>query len=355
MRPLYLHVGLHKTGTSYLQRLLLENRDLLLAAGLGLGPYQDPVSGTHHPILAALEEEGPEAVLDRVAEAPGARVLVSAEDLSWVLRSRDRAAAIRDAARRRFDPHVVIFLRRQDFLKESVYAEIVKGWFAGDILGDTHYDYDHAGRVAALEEVFGADRVHVALYHDPGPNDIVGTLLAATATDLDPARLRPVPPQNVSMGRRKALFLGQIPKPADAWADRRAWMMPNFVARVVAASDAIADDGERFLMSPRRRHDLVAAHLAGNRALVERRGLEPRGFLDLPDPDAPWEPPAPITDREAAAVRRACLLACLRRRNPVASLRQGAQVARLLAGRRPPAAPDPGRPDPGRPARPAES
>ena len=83
MRALYLHIGLHKTGTSSLQRFLLENRSLLLEAGLGLGPYQDPVSGTHHPILAALESEGPEAVFDQIAEAPGERLLISAENMSW--------------------------------------------------------------------------------------------------------------------------------------------------------------------------------------------------------------------------------------------------------------------------------
>ena len=127
MRALYLHIGLHKTGTNSLQRFLLENRSLLLEAGLSLGRYQDPVSGTHHPILAALENE-PEAVFDRIAEAPGARLLISAEDLSWKIRPSESAAAIRGAALRHFDPHVVIFLRRQDFLKESVYAEIVKGW-----------------------------------------------------------------------------------------------------------------------------------------------------------------------------------------------------------------------------------
>ena len=105
-------------------------------------------------------------------------------------------------------------------------------------------------------------------------------------------------------------------------------MAPRFVARVVADSDAIADDGVRFLMSPRDRHALVAAHLDGNRALVDRLGLaDPGPFLELPDPDAPWSPPAPITAREVAAVRRAALAACLRGRNPVAAARLAAQVA----------------------------
>ena len=214
MRRLYLHVGLHKTGTSYLQRLLVENRALLAEAGLGLGPYQDPVSGSHHPILAAIEREGPEAVFARASETPGERLLISAEELSEEMNARPGyLAAIHAAAARHFEPHLVIFLRRQDFLKESVYAEAVKDWFAGSIHDDHHYDYDHAARIARLEAVFGPARVHVTLYRDPGPNDIVGDLLAATGTAIDRARLTPVPRQNVSMHRRKTLFLGQMPKP----------------------------------------------------------------------------------------------------------------------------------------------
>jgi hypothetical protein len=334
MRRLYLHVGLHKTGTSYLQRLFVENRALIAAAGLGLGPFQDPVSGSHHPILAAIEREGPEAVFARASETPGERLLISAEELSEGLNARPGyLAAIHAAAARHFEPHLVVFLRRQDFLKESAYAEAVKDWLAGPIQDDDHYDYDHAARIARLEAVFGPARVHVMLYRDPGPNDLVGDLLGATGTAVDRDRLTPVPRQNVSMHRRKTLFLGQMPKPPEASDDAAARVAPRFVARVLAGSAAVADDGGRFLMSPRQRHALVAAHLAGNRALVEARGLaDPGPFLALPDPDAPWAPPAPITAAEVAAVWRAALVSCLRsRRNPVAAARLAAQVSRLLA------------------------
>ena len=331
MRRLYLHVGLHKTGTSFLQRLALENRALLAEAGLGLGPFQD-ASGSHHPIVEAIDRDGPEAVLDRVAEAQGQRLMISAEELSSRLLEPSYAAALAAAAARHFEPHLVIFLRRQDFLKESAFAEIVKDWYWGDIRDDDHYHLDHAGRVAALEAAFGRGRVRVALYRDPGPNDIVADLLALTGTAVDRARLRPIAPRNVSMHRRKTLFLAGMPKPAGATADPRDRVAPRFLARVVADSDAIADDGGRFLMSPSERHALVAAHLDGNRALTDRLGIaDPGPFLELPDPDAPWTPPAPIAPREVAAVRRAALAACLRGRNPVAAARLAAQVARLLA------------------------
>jgi hypothetical protein len=258
--------------------------------------------------------------------------VISAEELSSRLLEPSYAAALAAAATRRFEPHLIVFLRRQDHLKESAFAEIVKDWYAGDIRDDDHYPLDHAGRVAALEAAFGRGRVHVALYRDPGPNDIVGDLLALTGTSVDRARLRPVAAQNVSMHRRKTLFLAGMPKPAGAALDPRDRVAPRFVARVLAGSDAVADDGGRFLLSPSERQALVAAHLAGNRALVDRLGLaDPGPFLELPDPDAAWSPPAPITAREVAAVRRAALAACLRGRNPVAAARLAAQVARLLA------------------------
>ena len=42
MRQLYLHAGLPKTGTTFLQALLLRNRAALEAAGFGFGPHMNP-------------------------------------------------------------------------------------------------------------------------------------------------------------------------------------------------------------------------------------------------------------------------------------------------------------------------
>ena len=250
--------------------------------------------------------------------------MISAEELSSGLLEPPYAAALAAAAARHFEPHLIVFLRRQDHLKESAFAEIVKDWYAGDIRDDDHYDYDHAGRVAALAAAFGPGRVQVALYRDPGPNDIVGDLLAADRHGGRPRRASGRwRRRNVSMHRRKTLFLAGMPKPAGATVDS---------ARPGGAALRRPGGGGHSTPSPttgcasscRRvdRHALVAAHLDGNRALVDRLGLaDPGPFLELPDPDAPWSPPAPITAREVAAVRRAALAACLRGRNPVAAAR----------------------------------
>ena len=92
------------------------------------------------------------------------------------------------------------------------------------------------------------------------------------------------------MHRRKLLFLAGFPKPAAAeHVENAAARFPaGFVAKVLAGSAAVADDGGRFLMSPAERHALVAAHLDGNRALVARHGIaDPGGFVELPDPRRP--------------------------------------------------------------------
>ena len=59
-------------------------------------------------------------------------------------------------------------------------------------------------------------------------------------TPIDRARLKEVAPLNVSMPRRKTLFLGQMPKPREAADDQDARAAPHFIARVLAGSAAVA-------------------------------------------------------------------------------------------------------------------
>jgi hypothetical protein len=339
MRDLYIHIGLHKTGSTYLQHSLLENRALLEAAGLGLAPWLHPIEGNHYPLLRALREAAWDpaaaaAIFDTIAETPGEALLITVEDLCWAMSRPAQAAVFHAAAARHFTPRAVIFLRRQDMLKESIFTQAVKTWYTGPIAAEAHYDYDHDGRLRALEGIFGRENVHVVLYRDGGPNDITGGLLDALGLDLDRSRLVAVPPQNVSMHRRMVRFMSELPKPPGASKDRTKMQFARRIAGIVQGAGAIADDGGRFLMSPRERHDLVARHLEGNRALVARHAIaDPGGFLEAPDPDAPWAPPAPITGAERRAALAAVLRAGRTRRNPFAALafatRAGAAFARM--------------------------
>lgn len=340
MRDLYLHIGLHKTGTTYLQHVVLENRDLFLQAGLGLAPYLHPIEGNHYPLLQEVKAgRSLNAIFDEVAQARGETVLISAEELcNHVMEHRDRAVAFRNAAARHFRVRIVVCLRRQDYLKESTFAQAVKTWYTGDITRDTHYLMDHDARLRLIEEVFGLENVKVMLYRDErtpatGPQDLLGDFLRAVEIDIDRTRIKPMTPRNVTMHRRKILFLSKLPKPRRARSDRKHMAMARFVARVLDASTAVADDhGGRFMMSPQERHALVAAYQDSNRALVARYGLEDADhFTALPDPEAPWTPPVPISAQERRQVFREVLRASWARRNPVAALSQSAGIGVAFA------------------------
>lgn len=340
MRTLYLHIGLHKTGTTFLQKLLLENRDRLLRAGLGLGPYQDPELGTHHPIIAAMRRLGAERVMAEAARCAGDALLVSAEDLCHLLDDPARARALRDAAARHFDVRIIIFLRRQDRLAESYYAESVKTWHTGPIgmagLDGRPwiYDLDHEARLARLESVFGRDRITVRLYSDAGRNDLAAALLSATGLDAAALGLRTVRPLNVALHRRKVLFLSQVPKPDRDEECPRARFPIRFLRRVVAESEAIADDGLRHMLPPELRRALVARHRDGNRRVAERYGLPlDTGLLDLPGSggrDADWAPPAPITRGEFLGILGDAYRAARASARPRSAIANAARMSLLL-------------------------
>ena len=334
MRTLYIHVGLPKTGSSSIQRFLVDNRAALLAAGLGLGPFMTMASGKSLPLRQAIAGRGLPQVMAELAASPGQNLVVSDEHLSSILVDEAEATAVRDAALPHFRPVVVVFLRRQDYWHESLYTQNVKTTYAGtmqayteSVLADYAADFDFDGCIARLERLFGAENLRVLLFRDDGPNDAVADFLAALDLDLDLdlGRARVAGRQNASPHRRKVLFLSQVPKP-DPEIQDLSW----FMTTVVEKTGAIADDGVRFLLAPRDRHRLVALHADGNRALLARYGLDDGGhFASPPDPDADWSPPRPITFRERHAVLAEALGTSVRLKGPRFAARITRKVASL--------------------------
>ena len=110
MARLFIHIGAHKTGTSFVQDLFHRNRDRLARVGLHY-PHVGP-NNAHHALAAAwltmpdLDEnffrnrsvdQMWDDLVDRYAKAPGT-VFLSAENLS---RAQPEAVDFADLARRR--------------------------------------------------------------------------------------------------------------------------------------------------------------------------------------------------------------------------------------------------------------
>lgn len=331
-----LHIGLPKTGTTYIQTVLYKNRDLLREHGVGFGPHLDPKTGSHFPFFVrALQKQGLEQVFAEIAARPEERILVSSEDICHLMRSPspqggDRLWAhdIRDAAKGLFDLRIIVFVRRQDHLRESSFFQAVRRHYSGSIDGYHHivrnYIYDHDVRLRQLEEVFGRENIRLGINQDGEKRDVVADFLNLMDLDIAGQLDRDVEPQNTSMHRRKILFLSQIPKSRQRVA--------GLISRVVGRWDDIADDGGRYLLSPEQRRDLALEYRDSNRSVAARYGIDDPGpFTGLPDPEPDWFAPEPVSRAETAAVFRRTIAGCWRDFSPARAAKLSLEVAAVFA------------------------
>lgn len=315
-RELHLHVGLPKTGTTYLQQCLALNKEWFAAQGIAMGPRQDR-NGAHHDLAWLFRDSGPEALAEELRSAPGRRLLVSSEVFGDLLPLGDAAVRLQAAMAPHFDVTVHITLRRQDFLKESAFAEVVKldlraappqaepdPAFAGQLrLWD---DPDLDRRLTILENAFGYDALRVSVHRDRAARDPVDRLCRELDLDGTPPR-RPEGYGNESLPRRKTLFLSHVAK-----GDRD---LAVEVLATVHASRRIATDASKFLLSPMQRRAVLQRYLEGNRRIVTRHAPQDGDWLlELPAEDPDWFPAAPIRRSEFLVVGAGLVWRALRDR-----------------------------------------
>jgi hypothetical protein len=130
-QTIILHIGSNKTGSSAIQEFLRVNAELLKTAGLVVAPGDltphGAVTGQHVPTIEALRRntEGGRADMDArlkaltTALAPGAKLLISAENLS----NPAGANELFVQAAKDYDLHVVLYIRRQDDLLLSSWQQ----------------------------------------------------------------------------------------------------------------------------------------------------------------------------------------------------------------------------------------
>jgi len=189
-KRLILHIGMHKTGTSSVQRYFSRNRAVLRRMGvcypksIGASGQRQPKHaalfdaisheadfGAHHPVLGPAAE-----LLDQLAAeieaAPGQLGVLSAEGLSG---ERPVFAAVMADIAARFDATVVIFVRRQDHWVESFYKQMVlsrdvretRSFHEFVQAASTRLHMDYAQIVGWWRDAF--EDVRVIGYHATGP------------------------------------------------------------------------------------------------------------------------------------------------------------------------------------------
>lgn len=290
MRTLYLHVGVHRTATTSIQRFLRANFEALLGQG-----YLYPFGVVRHKVVVDRLRYGLQsfddfsADLNRRMEARGAHsAILSDEDISRVV-----DIAQFGALKRHFDVRVVVSLRRQDLWLESWYLQNLK-WQWDDTMAhvtlDEFYDrraeffwIDYAARLDEYEAAFGPGSVIAGVFEEADmPEGPIAAFLDMVGLH-DRSGLGPMLHKNASMSARTTEFLRHLPLDEMAEKDRGI-----FERAAVEIDQQIVTNGSKLILSHARRLQVMAEHQAGNAAVAAR--YFKRGNLfrkPLPPADAP--------------------------------------------------------------------
>lgn len=293
---LILHVGTHKTGTSYLQKLFLQHRHVLAEACVGLAtPVDDPL-GSHHLLVSYLDQDDDhfQRFLAGLNSGFPTTLLSSECLLPWLMKSA-RAPRLAALLAAHYDVTVVLFLRRQDHMRESVFAEVASSWYQGTIHAMPPYDYNYLMLVERLVELFGIEALRLGLYRDDRRQDLAADFLTLAGLERLIGRLAPIPRERVSANRRQLALLALFPKDNPARFER--------MRRAVLAPGVIAADSSKYQQSPEQRRLFLEVYLASNRRLARVFRPDAEDYLtDISARQEDWSPPAPYTPAEVAAL-----------------------------------------------------
>jgi hypothetical protein len=221
MRTVYLHCGLHKTGTTAIQTACDEGRETLRAHGV-LYPPTHPLYPGHHNLAWQIgrdhrfDPQGPtiDSVVAEIAAFDG-DALLSSEDFESVLhRPRALLPLIEAIQRIPRQVSIIVYFRDSTAYAESLYLELLKqGYpetfrrFAREIRTTSRlswrdwtfqFDYQRvAAGLAALPGVAVQQRcyreaaVHSSVTHDllaaiGRPADLLGDLACRRQNERDP-------------------------------------------------------------------------------------------------------------------------------------------------------------------------
>lgn len=206
MESVIWHFGTHKTGSTSFQRWLGDNQSHP-ESNFYLSTYH----GQPHKELANLLNN-PASFLEPLRKDVSGRdkLVISLEQTTHELaRSLARVLSVIE----HFNSvglrvRMIGLLRRQDAMKESVYAEIVKNGFVGSIWEDHHYPLAYASWLLPLADAIraGDNQLDIGVYREG--EDSLRHL-------VDMAKLRggnvdSFPRSNVSPSRQKTLLLSAI-------------------------------------------------------------------------------------------------------------------------------------------------
>jgi hypothetical protein len=195
--PPILHIGYHKTGSSWLQKQLFPN-----ARGVSVVPRIEIRRSLLVPSPLAFDPDRARASLAAGREG---RLVLSEEELSGNLHTGGLHGAFSVELAGRLhrcfpDGHVVVFIREQKTMIASAYKQYIKSGGTRSIRGfltpaasphktpNFSLDFLAYDRLIGIyEELFGRDRVSVFLYEElsGSPRELMAHMARELALDID--------------------------------------------------------------------------------------------------------------------------------------------------------------------------
>lgn len=301
---LAIHIGLPKTGSTFIQTTLLANAATLAEAGICYPTAHRDKIGNHYAWEDAFASDPAAAAAALRAEAKGHgadTVLISAESFVLFFAFKPGGAEALRALTSQFEVEIVLMLRRQDDFLESYYAQSMRAGAAERIEAFAERPiFDFEGVVARILGADPAVKLRLAPFAPSREDPMASLEPLCAAVGLDRARLSPAPQAraNTRSHRRMTLFLAELDKSHIAGVGR--------ILRALDAADPIADDGGKCLSSTAFRRAFFERHLEANRRLCAAHGdaALAQALCMWRDADPGWAAPAPITPEERARAMR---------------------------------------------------
>jgi len=299
---LYLHIGVHRTATTSIQRFLRGNTQALALRGV-----LNPGGLSRHHVLAGriLSGQADAVAAELTAEARAAGAAAGCPVRAIVLSDEDICTRTDIARLARLSAHfevrVIFVIRRQDLWLESWYRQNVKWQWNPDLAHLTFAEFlarrrrffwiDYDATVTRLERLFGADAVRVMVFEkDAMPEGPVAAFARAIGLDsLDGLELGQH--ANASLSALTTEFMRQLP--LDEFPTRTRRVVEQACTRMDWHVRQRHGAQSPWHMDAATRAAVMAEHAAGNAALAQRRFGRAVLFAEpLPPADAPLAPTA---------------------------------------------------------------
>lgn len=325
-KRLFLHIGSHKTATTFLQNSFANNSAALAEIGV-LYPRSGMIYQAHFKLSGELRDRAlnarslellPEwaAAMAEIDASPLPMALISSEEFGWGL-DPQRLAVLTD----RYDVQVIFYLRSPDSYMESFYNQFVKDFITREARTiETYIAEEALGFLEAFRllrpwaEIFGDQAIKLRIF-DKGslPDGILPDFLRVLGANKMPVFRAP----DVSVLQKVSLPPDALEylRLSNPWLVRQAGHH-DFVLRLVQMAQAQSDllqETRAGLLSLRARQMLRSRFRHSQTLAVKTfMGVDrtPFPIMDAPPPPADFDLRKPEADarvmgRIAAMLRNA--------------------------------------------------